>query len=236
MPVAHLLAKTAPVAQAIKPCFMMSPLSVSQFLSPDMHFDVVIFDEASQVRPSDAVNALYRGSAMIVAGDQKQLPPTSFFEQSTDDGDEWSEESLAEFESVLELAKSAGVFRSLSLRWHYRSQHEHLIAFSNHRFYGGDLVTFPSPTEQADDLGVQFLPVDGVYRRGTSRDNPTEALAVIDRVFVHAQRGARSIGVVAFSMDPRRQDPRYAELFASDRLAGLFVKNLERMCRATNAT
>jgi very-short-patch-repair endonuclease len=241
MPVSHLLAKTAPVAQAIKPCFMMSPLSVSQFLAPDMHFDVVIFDEASQVRPSDAVNALYRGAAMIVAGDQKQLPPTSFFEQSTDDGDEWSEESLAEFDSVLDLAKGAGAFRSLSLRWHYRSRHEHLIAFSNHRFYGGELVTFPSPAERAHDLGVQLIGVEGVYRRGTSRDNPAEARMVADRVFAHAERGARSLGVVAFSeaqasfieevlrQDERRDDPRYADLFTGDRLAGLFVKNLENV-------
>ena len=86
-----------------------------------MRFDVVIFDEASQVRPCDAVNALYRGHAMIVAGDQKQLPPTSFFEQTTDAGDEWVEEAPAEFDSVLDLAKGAGAFRSLSLRWHYRS-------------------------------------------------------------------------------------------------------------------
>jgi very-short-patch-repair endonuclease len=241
MPVSHLLAATAPVAQAVKPCFMMSPLSVSQFLSPDMRFDVVIFDEASQVRPSDAVNALYRGSAMIVAGDQKQLPPTSFFEQAADDGDEWSEEALAEFDSVLDLAKGAGAFRSLSLRWHYRSRHEHLIAFSNHRFYGGGLVTFPSPAERAADLGVELVPVPGVYRRGTSRDNPEEARAVADRVFEQAARGTTSVGVVAFSeaqasyieevlrQDPRRDDPRFAPLFTGDRLAGLFVKNLENV-------
>ncbi len=239
MPVANLLAKTAPVTQAVKPCFMMSPLSVSQYLAPDMHFDVVIFDEASQVRPCDAVNALYRGRAMIVAGDQKQLPPTSFFEQTTDAGDEWVEEAPAEYDSVLDLAKGAGAFRSLSLRWHYRSRHEHLITFSNHAFYGGDLVTFPSPTETAEDLGVEFIGVDGEYRRGTTRDNPIEAYAVAERVFAHAERGARSIGVVAFSeaqaslieevlrRDERRE--KYAELFTGDRLQSLFVKNLENV-------
>ena len=241
MPVSHLLARTAPVAQAVKPCFMMSPLSVSQFLAPDMRFDVVIFDEASQVRPCDAVNALYRGRAMIVAGDQKQLPPTSFFEQTTDAGDEWVEEAPADFDSVLDLAKGAGAFRSLSLRWHYRSRHEHLIAFSNHSFYGGELVTFASPTQSADDLGVALIAVDGVYRRGTTRDNPVEAYAVAERVFAHAERGERSIGVVAFSeaqaslieevlrRDPRREDERFAELFGGDRLASLFVKNLENV-------
>ncbi|RKQ90984.1 uncharacterized protein DUF3320 [Solirubrobacter pauli] len=241
MPVSHLLARTAPVAQAIKPCFMMSPLSVSQFLAPDMRFDVVIFDEASQVRPCDAVNALYRGDAMIIAGDRNQLPPTSFFEQSSDGSDEWVEEAPAEYDSVLDLAKGVGRFRSLSLRWHYRSQHEHLIAFSNYRFYGRDLVTFPSPAEHAEDLGVELIQVDGQYRRGTTRDNPAEAYAVAERVFAHAERGERSIGVVAFSeaqaslieevlrRDERRDDPRYAELFAGDRLTALFVKNLENV-------
>jgi very-short-patch-repair endonuclease len=241
MPVSQLLAKTAPVAQAVKPCFMMSPLSVSQFLAPTMQFDVVIFDEASQVRPCDAINALYRGRAMIVAGDPKQLPPTSFFEQTTDDGDEWTEDALSDYDSVLELAKSAGTIRSLSLRWHYRSRHEHLIAFSNHRFYGGDLVTFPSPADETDDLGVQLIHVEGVYRRGTSRDNPAEAQAVAERIFWHAERGARSIGVVAFSeaqaslieavlrQDDRRDDPRFNALFTGDRLDGLFIKNLENV-------
>jgi very-short-patch-repair endonuclease len=241
MPVARLLAQTAPVAQAIKPCFMMSPLSVSQFLSPDMRFDVVIFDEASQVRPEDAVNALYRGDAMIVAGDQKQLPPTSFFEQTTDEGEEWTEDALADYGSVLDLAKASGAYRSLSLRWHYRSRHENLIAFSNHKFYEGQLVTFPSPAEESEELGVELVRVDGVYRRGTSRDNPVEALCVADRVFAHAARGERSIGVVAFSeaqasfieevlrRDPRRHEPLFADLFSEDRLASLFVKNLENV-------
>ncbi len=241
MPVSQLLERTAPVAQAVKPCFMMSPLSVSQFLSPTMQFDVVIFDEASQVRPCDAINALYRGRAMIVAGDPKQLPPTSFFEQTTDDGDEWTEDALADYDSILELAKSAGTFRSLSLRWHYRSRHEHLIAFSNHRFYDGELVTFPSPADESDDLGVALIGVQGVYRRGTSRDNPDEARAVVERVFEHAERGGRSVGVVAFSeaqaslieevlrQDERREDPRFASLFIDDRLDGLFIKNLENV-------
>lgn len=239
MPVSELLKRTASVAQALKPCFMMSPLSVSQFLAPEMHFDVVIFDEASQVRPSDAINALYRGSAMIVAGDQKQLPPTDFFNTGGDESDEWSDDALQDFDSVLDLAKGAGAFRALSLRWHYRSRHEHLIAFSNHRFYDGNLVTFPGPIEQSEELGVGFYPVEGVYRRGTTRDNPVEALAIVDRVFAHAEAGSRSIGVVAFSeaqaslieevlrRDVRREDPANAWMFGEDRLGGLFVKNLE---------
>jgi hypothetical protein len=241
MPVARLLAKTAEVAQAIKPVFAMSPLTVSQFLSPEMRFDVVIFDEASQVRPCDAINCLYRADAMIVAGDQKQLPPTDFFVNSTDSGDDWDEEDLAEYESVLDLAKRAGRFRALSLRWHYRSRHENLIAFSNHRFYGGELVTFPGPEQGSEDLGVKLYRVDGIYRPRTSRDNPVEARKVVERVFAHAERGQRSIGVVAFSeaqaslieealrRDPRRHDPRFESLFSDDRLGALFVKNLENV-------
>ena len=241
MPVARLLAKTAEVAQAIKPVFAMSPLTVSQFLSPDMHFDVVIFDEASQVRPCDAINCLYRADAMIIAGDQKQLPPTNFFTTSTDSGDEYDEEELREYDSVLDLAKSAGRFRSLSLRWHYRSRHEDLIAFSNHQFYEGELVTFPGPDQHSDDLGVELYRVDGTYRPRTSKDNPVEARKVVDRVFAHAERGHRSIGVVAFSeaqasfidealrQDPRHRDPRFESLFSTDRLGALFVKNLENV-------
>ena len=147
MPVRTLIERARHVTQAIKPCFMMSPLAVSQYLPADLHFDVVIFDEASQVSPGDAINCIYRGSALILAGDQKQLPPTNFFASTTaDDEEEWSEDSddTAEFESILDLAKASGAYRSLTLRWHYRSMHEALIAFSNASFYEGRLVTFPS--------------------------------------------------------------------------------------------
>jgi very-short-patch-repair endonuclease len=241
MPVAELLRRAGDVAQAIKPCFMMSPLSVSQYLPPDMEFDLVIFDEASQVRPCDAVNALYRGHAMVVAGDDKQLPPSNFWQRSIEESEEWDEEEFAQVESVLGQSKRSGAFRSLSLRWHYRSRHEDLIAFSNHRFYGGQLVTFPSASETAPDLGVASFRVEGVYRRGTSKDNPSEAREVVDRVFTHAEAGQRSIGVVAFSeaqasliesvlrRDRRYDEPRFEDLMSSDRLEGLFVKNLENV-------
>ena len=227
MPVAELLSRTTEVAQAIKPCFMMSPLSVSQYLPADIVFDLVIFDEASQVKPCDAVNALYRGEAMIVAGDEKQLPPSSFFDRAVEDGDDWEEEEFAEVESVLGQSKRSGTFRSLPLTWHYRSRHENLIAFSNHRFYGGRLITFPSASETSPDLGVESFIVPGVYRRGTSRDNAIEAQAVVDRVFIHAETGQRSIGVVAFSeaqaslieamlqRDSRYGDPEFADLMSA---------------------
>jgi hypothetical protein len=243
MPVRTLIEKTRTVTQAIKPCFMMSPLSVSQFLPHDMRFNVVIFDEASQVSPGDAINCVYRGDALILAGDQKQLPPTSFFAAAApDDGDEWSEDSAdtADFESVLDLAKSSGVFRNLTLRWHYRSRHEALIAFSNVSFYSGRLVTFPGARADGPDVGVELFHVEGVYRRGSTRDNPAEAAAVAERVIHHFDtRPGMSLGVVTFSeaqatavdtvlREARATRPDLDRFFDSDdRLNGFFIKNLE---------
>jgi very-short-patch-repair endonuclease len=243
MPVRTLIERSRTVAQAIKPCFMMSPLSVSQFLPPDLHFDVVIFDEASQVTPGDAINCVYRADALILAGDQKQLPPTNFFTAAgPDDDDEWSEETddTADFESVLDLAKGAGVFRNLPLRWHYRSRHEALIAFSNISFYKGTLITFPGAHADGPDVGVASFPVDGTYRRGTTRDNPIEAAKVAERVLYHFDtRPGWSLGVVTFSeaqavaidtalRDARRNRPDLDRFFdTTDRLRGFFVKSLE---------
>ena len=242
MPVRILLDRARHVARAIKPCFMMSPLAVSQYLAPDMTFDVVIFDEASQISPGDAINCIYRGRALIAAGDQRQLPPTSFFSAADPDGsDEWVEEEAAkDFESILDLAKGSGAFKSLTLRWHYRSRHENLIAFSNSAFYGGRLVTFPSADNTGPDVGVQLLLVDGVYLRGTSRTNPAEAAAVAQRVLHHfTTRPSLSLGVVTFSeaqaeavehaLEEARADrPDLDRFFPSgDRLDGFFVKSLE---------
>jgi hypothetical protein len=247
MPVRKLLEETGEVAQALKPCFMMSPLTVSQFLPPSLRFDVVVFDEASQVRPSDAVNCIYRGSQLIVAGDDQQLPPTSFFEAVSMDGDdEYEEDQFEQYESILKQCKSGGL-RELPLRWHYRSQHEDLIAYSNESFYRGQLVTFPGAVEESDTLGVKHYHVpDGVYRRGTARDNPREAEAVVERVMHWARASAANpdqeltIGVVAFSeaqaatieaaLDRRREGARELDdFFAEDRLDGFFVKNLENV-------
>ena len=242
MPVRTLIDRSRHVTQAIKPCFMMSPLAVSQYLPADLRFDVVIFDEASQVSPGDAINCIYRGSALILAGDQKQLPPTNFFAGNTaDDEEEWSEDSddTTEFESVLDLAKASGAYQSLTLRWHYRSRHEALIAFSNASFYEGRLITFPARHQEGPDVGVELFPVDGTYRRGTSRDNPEEAAAVARRVIHHYDtRPALSLGVVTFSeaqadavdlaVSRARQDrPDLDRFFTNDRLKGFFVKSLE---------
>jgi hypothetical protein len=242
MPVRVLISRALHVIQAIKPCFMMSPLAVSQYLPADMHFDVVIFDEASQVTPADAINCIYRGGALILAGDQKQLPPTNFFAPAAlDDEEEWSEESddTSDFESILDLAKACGAYKSLSLRWHYRSRHEALIAFSNAWFYEGRLITFPSRHSDGPDVGVELFWGEGTYRRGTSRDNPGEAARVAQRVIHHYDtRPALSLGVVTFSEaqadaietalgQAREARPDLDKFFTSDRLRGFFVKSLE---------
>src|SRR5674476_846111 len=118
LPVRDLIRRSRNATQAIKPCFMMSPLAVSQYLPPDMTFDVVIFDEASQVTPGDAINCIYRGKALITAGDDKQLPPTSFFDRMTDaEEDEDAATDVTDFQSILELSKACGAFRNLGLRW-----------------------------------------------------------------------------------------------------------------------
>jgi very-short-patch-repair endonuclease len=248
MPVRKLLEETGEIAQALKPCFMMTPLTVSQFLPPGLRFDVVIFDEASQVRPSDAINCIYRGSQLLVAGDEMQLPPTSFFDASmSDQDDEYDEEEFAEFESILKLCLGAGGLRQLPLRWHYRSQHEDLILYSNHSFYEGRLISFPGAVHSADHLGVSLYHVaDGVYRRGTSRDNPREASAVVDRMMHWAEWSltnpdhAVTLGVVAFSeaqasaieveLDRRREERFDLDpFFQEGRLDGYFIKNLENV-------
>ncbi|MGW1324756.1 DUF3320 domain-containing protein [Streptomyces antibioticus] len=239
MPVRELLGQTREVVRLIKPCFMMSPLTVSQFLPADYHFDVVIFDEASQVRPADAVNCVYRADSLIVAGDEKQLPPTSFFDAAVeDDSDEYDEDVPDTFESLLHACK-AGALRELSLRWHYRSRHEDLITFSNKSFYGNSMVTFPGALDHGNDIGVEFFPTQGVYDRGGRRDNRAEAEFVARRVIHHFDtRPSRTLGVVALSQaqaatidqavqQARLLRPDLDHCFTEDRLDGFFVKNLE---------
>ena len=240
-PIRQLLGETKEVALRLKPCFMMSPLTVSQFLPSDLVFDVVIFDEASQVKPADAANCVYRGRQLIVAGDQKQLPPSNFFDAVSAGGsDEYDEEQPEVFESVLDVCRASGLV-ALPLLWHYRSQHESLITYSNYSFYKGQLLTFPGAKERADDVGVVFIPADGVYRRGGAKDNPIEAAKVVERVLFHRRNHPDlTLGVVAFSSaqesaigaEIERQSadhPELDELLSADRLDGFFVKNLENV-------
>ncbi len=237
-PIRQLLDEVGTLAVELKPCFMMSPLTVSMFLSPEIRFDAVIFDEASQVLPADAVNCIYRGRQLIVAGDQKQLPPTDFFARAEDA--EIEDEDLDTFGSVLDLCKAAGGLGSLPLTWHYRSRHEDLITYSNYRFYDGTLRTFPGAAYDSADLGVEHFLVDGRYRRAGARDNPVEAGKVVERVAHHVHtRPGQSLGVVTFST--AQEDAVRAALEASgmpevtalleerDRLGGFFVKSLENV-------
>jgi len=239
LPVRDLVGRTRTTSMAIKPVFMMSPLAVSQYLPSEMSFDVVIFDEASQVTPGDAINCIYRGKALILAGDDKQLPPTSFFERAEDD-DADKTTDVKDFQSVLELAKASGAFTNLGLRWHYRSRHEDLIAFSNYKFYEGKLVTYPSAHSEGDDVGVAFFNAHGTYRRGGGADNPGEARKVAERVIEHfTNRPGLTLGVVTFSVaqadavvdaiDEARGDRRDLDRYfdKEDRLNGFFVRSLE---------
>jgi very-short-patch-repair endonuclease len=243
MRISDLLNRVSQLAVEIMPCFMMSPVSVSALLPPSFIFDAVIFDEASQLTTANAVNAIYRGRQLIVAGDEKQLPPTRFFERglNEDDSDEYSDDEVAEFESVLQQAKSGG-FRNIGLRWHYRSRHESLITYSNYSFYDGKLITYPGAMQESDSVGVQLVHVpDGVYSRSGRRTNVVEAQKVVERVFHHATHHPElSLGVVAFSsaqeneiLDQiemaRRSRPDLDNFFTPDRLNGFFVKNLENV-------
>lgn len=241
MPVRVLLSRLPTLLPGLKPCLMMSPLAVSHYLSPDHHFDMVIFDEASQVPPWDAINCIYRGAQLIIAGDSKQLPPTPFFKLADPEGDSYDDEGdLGEevMESILDASEA--ILPSETLRWHYRSRHEHLIAFSNHHIYNNKLVTFPAPVLESAELGVHLVHVpDGVYDRGRSSANRIEARRVAERVIEHVEdRPDRSLGVVAFSVAQadaiideldllRAGHPELEQYFAGDRLQNIFVKNLE---------
>ena len=237
------LIKGMPNALAqLTPCLLMSPLSIAQYLSPEKAtFDVVVFDEASQIPVWDAIGAIARGKQVVMVGDPNQLPPTSFFDRvDEDDGDGDVEGDL---ESILDECLGANLPK-LDLSWHYRSKHESLIAFSNHRYYKGGLVTFPSPV--TDDKAVKFnLVPDGVYEKGGARINKPEAKALVaDLVALLKTQGfieqELSVGVVTFNAeqqkliedlldDERRRSPSLEPHFSDERLEPVFVKNLENV-------
>ncbi|HST59591.1 MAG TPA: DUF4011 domain-containing protein, partial [Longimicrobium sp.] len=244
-PLRRTLQQSGAAIRAIKPCFMMSPLTVAQLLDGgNPSFDLVIFDEASQLPSEDAVGAIVRGRRLIVVGDPKQLPPTNFFSvmsgqsssaELADDGTPLVEDS----ESVLEEFMGAGVPRT-RLRWHYRSTHESLITFSNVSFYEADLHTFPSVETASHAAGLAFEYVaDGVYEgKGL---NMAEARRVVDGVVRHAKEHPEvSLGVGTFNLRQqlaiqdelelrRRQDPSLEPFFSRERPEPFFVKNLENI-------
>lgn len=248
----QIVRRVAPALLELKPCWMMSPQSVSQFVGAgEPLFDLVIFDEASQVCPEDAIGAILRGRQLVVVGDSKQLPPTRFFAKSLSDSDddEDADENDAvrqaeqeRTESILDECRGAS-FPERSLRWHYRSRHESLIAFSNRHFYHDQLVTFPSPSAD-HGAGVRFVYLpDGVYDRSGTRTNKREAERVVELVLDHLRtKPNQSPGVVTLSEAQRQavrdvieaqrraQDPdvlAWDQELAEENPAGFFVKNLE---------
>jgi very-short-patch-repair endonuclease len=242
LPIRKLVQQAGNAIQAIKPVFMMSPMSIAAFVPPSsVKFDLVVFDEASQVRPVEAFGAVLRGDQIVVVGDSRQLPPTSFFDALIQEDEPVDDEELvtSDIESVLGLMLGQGAPQRM-LRWHYRSRHESLITVSNEEFYDKQLVVFPSPEPRRRGLGLVFhhLP-NTVYDRGKSRTNRQEAEIVAKAVMLHAKSSPHlTLGVAAFSLQQadavldclermRRDDPSAEAFFAAHPDEPFFVKNLE---------
>ena len=245
MPVRRLLADLKHLVPKLKPCLLMSPLAVSHFLPVDCDkFDTVIFDEASQVRTADAIGSLWRGRQVIVVGDSKQMPPTDFFAGglSDDDDDATNADIPVDTESILDEAVASGV-PDLMLKWHYRSRDERLIAFSNHHYYDGRLLTFPAADAEGEGCGLDFVRVHGVYEKGTNRCNEVEARKVVSIVMerlLDPKRRDRSIGIVTFNAQQqdlietlleaeRKLHPEVEGYFNASASEPVFVKNLENV-------
>ena len=199
------------------PCMLMSPISVAQYIDADADkFDLVVFDEASQMPTYEAVGAIARGKNVVIVGDPKQMPPTSFFMANSVDEDNIDIEDL---ESILDDCLALSM-PSKHLLWHYRSKHESLIAFSNAEYYDNKLLTFPSPDNI--ESKVRLVPIEGFYDKGKSRQNKTEAQAVVNEIVRRLQDDGlrkRSIGVVTFSA--------VQQSLIEDLLSDIFVKNPE---------
>ena len=238
LPLRQLMERAGNAVQAIKPVFMMSPLSVATYLKPGgIEFDLVVFDEASQVKPVDALGALIRGSQSVVVGDDRQLPPTDFFSAVNQDDDDDSESMTADMESILSLFSAQGA-PSRMLRWHYRSRHESLITVSNQEFYDNRLIVFPSPNSRSEGVGLQYHWLDTQYASGVNRE---EARYVARAVMEHAREHPdMTLGVAAFSVRQRdavqdeleilrRQNDEHESYFNAHPDEPFFVKNLENV-------
>ena len=252
MALRQLFCRIPTLLPRLKPCVMMSPLAVSTYLdTPDLKFDLVIFDEASQVRPFDAIGAIYRGSQLVVAATTRLAATANSFldhlvsdddSEFSDGEDEYPTSSLSDFESVLDVCCSMGMARK-RLRWHYRSRREPLIAFSNRNFYANELATFPSVFDADGTTAVQFRFVpNGRWRSGTGGGhNLVEARETAALVFqVLEQYPEQSLGVITFNQRQqfvvldelerlRRDRPEMEEFFREDRREPFFVKNMENV-------
>ena len=244
MPIRQLLAGLPQTFGKLAPCVLMSPLSVAQYLPADQAtFDVVIFDEASQITTWDAIGAIARGRQTIVVGDPKQLPPTNFFGRADDEDDDLPEVER-DMPSILDEVSTAGVPHR-NLNWHYRSRDEALIAFSNHFYYGDSLVTFPAPSTGWS--AIRFHEVNGIYARGQGRVNREEAKAVAEmagrrlKTWLAVPEDERqTLGVITLNAeqqslildlldDIRRRDSELEWFFADEREEPVIVKNLENI-------
>ncbi|RFB90753.1 helicase [Rhizobium leguminosarum bv. trifolii] len=243
MPIRQLMQKASLAIQALKPVFMMSPLSIAQFLPPGvLEFDILVMDEASQIQPVDALGAVARAKQVVVVGDERQLPPTMFFSKMTsggsDDDDEQNGARVSDIESILGLFSARGLPEKM-LRWHYRSRHQSLIAVSNSQFYDSKLFIVPSPYTQEAGMGLRFNYVSGgIFEDGVNR---VEAKAVAEAVIRHALNSpGQSLGVAAFSIKQRREiqdqvellrrlNPQTEEFFHSHPHEPFFIKNLENV-------
>lgn len=248
----RLFEKAGTAIQRIKPVLLMSPISVAQFLPPgSLSFDLLVIDEASQVRPEDALGAIARASQIVVVGDQKQLPPSSFFDRlvADEEEDEEVEDSedllgggakVADMESILTLCEARGL-SSRMLKWHYRSRDPSLIEVSNREFYENDLVLPPSPLQEDPAYGLCFTRVNGVYDKGGKRDNRAEGEAIVARIAEHARaHPTLSLGVVTFSFAQRnlvtellelarRSDATLDAFLREGQAEDVFVKSIENV-------
>jgi hypothetical protein len=203
LPVRQLLTRAGEALQALKPCFMMSPLAVSRFLPHQLTFDVLVVDEASQLRPEDCLGAIARCKQLVVVGDPKQLPPTSFFDRlmGGDAVDEDDETTFDQVESILDVV-SSNLAGGRRLLWHYRSRHQDLIRFSNGQFYDGTLTVFPTPRPSVPGRGVEMCYLaEARYAAGRNRVE-AEAVAAEAAALLLANYPG-SIGIAAFNSAQR---------------------------------
>ena len=244
LPLRELMSRTPTAVATLTPCLLMSPLSIAQYLPANTGlFDVVVFDEASQIPVWDAIGAMARGKQVIMVGDPKQLPPTNFFDRAESDDGDGDFDVEGDMESILDECLGANI-PTISLDWHYRSRHESLIAFSNRQYYENKLITFPSPV--TDDRAVSFhLVGNGIYEKGSSRTNPNEARSLVGDLVARLKspgfkESKLTIGVVTFNSQQqgliedlldaaRRDDPALEHHFQQSLLEPIFVKNLENV-------
>ncbi|MBC9033011.1 DUF3320 domain-containing protein [Sphingomonas sp. JC676] len=251
----RLFERAGTAVQRIKPVLLMSPISVAQFLPPSaLSFDLLVIDEASQVRPEDALGAIARADQIVVVGDKKQLPPSSFFDRLLADEEDESEgddenagtdllegaAKLGSMESILTLCEARGLGGRM-LQWHYRSRDPSLIEVSNREFYDNGLILPPSPLEKDPAYGLCFTRIDGVYDKGGKRDNRKEGEAIVARVAEHARMTpSLSLGIVTFSFAQRNMITELIELarrgdaildafLREGQAEDLFVKNIENV-------